>query len=68
MGRRRPQVTTSDLEQVISLIDIYGSETVAMLLLAYGSAREPREVGDGAEPLTADVTEPIPGEAESMTK
>jgi hypothetical protein len=42
-GRRRPQVTTDDLDHVISLIDTYGSETVAMLLLAYGSAREPRE-------------------------
>lgn len=39
-GRRRPQVTTSDLDRIITLVDTYGSEPVAMLLLAYGSARD----------------------------
>ncbi len=50
--RQRPAVTTTDLEQVIGLMDKYDSETVAMLLIAYGYAKEPR---DADEPLTDDV-------------
>lgn len=55
-GRRRPQVTTDDIERVVSLIDAYGSESVAMLLLAYGSAREPREAAPATDETTANVT------------
>ncbi|MEA3377610.1 MAG: hypothetical protein U9R72_15600 [Chloroflexota bacterium] len=40
---RRATVTTEDIEQVVNLIDSYGSETVANLLVAFGYAREPRE-------------------------
>ena len=40
---RRPQVTTEDIQQVVELIDEYGSQTVANLLVAFGYAREPRE-------------------------
>ena len=41
--RQRPAVTTTDLEQVIALMDTHNSETVAMLLIAYGYAKEPSE-------------------------
>ena len=52
-GRRRPSVTTEDLEEVIRLIDEYGPEVVAMLLVAYGTAREPRETDVPAETAAA---------------
>ena len=39
----RPRVTTDDIQQVVELIDEYGSQTVANLLVAFGYAREPRE-------------------------
>jgi hypothetical protein len=40
---RRATVTTEDIEQVVALIDEFGSETVANLLVAFGYAREPRD-------------------------
>jgi len=40
---RRATVTTEDIQQVVELIDEYGSKTVANLLVAFGYAREPRE-------------------------
>ncbi|MGC9400728.1 MAG: hypothetical protein ACP5HM_16580 [Anaerolineae bacterium] len=40
---RRATVTTDDIQQVVALIDEYGSATVANLLVAFGYAREPRE-------------------------
>ena len=45
---RRAQVTTEDIQQVVGLIDEYGSQTVANLLVAFGYAREPREEGSSA--------------------
>lgn len=39
----RKDVRTSDIAEVVRLIDEYGSELVANLLIAYGYAREPRE-------------------------
>jgi len=42
-GRRRPQITDKDVKDIMILIDDHGSEPVAMLLLAYGSAREVRD-------------------------
>ncbi len=39
----RPRITTRDLDQVIDLIEQYGSELVGMLLLAYGYAKESKE-------------------------
>ena len=44
-GQRRT-VRASDLDDVLLLMDEYGSETVAHLLIAYGYARVPRERGD----------------------
>ena len=43
---RRPQVTTEDIQEIVRLIDDYGSQTVANLLVAFGYAREPREAED----------------------
>jgi len=39
----RRSVQTTDIEQIVGLIDEYGSETIANLLIAYGHARVPRE-------------------------
>jgi hypothetical protein len=41
--RSRKTVKTSDLDELMSLIDEYGSEVVGMLLLAYGYASESKE-------------------------
>jgi hypothetical protein len=49
--RRRARVTEDDIMGVVQLVDEYGSEPVAMLLLAYGSSRkryEPSEHGTGS--------------------
>ncbi len=40
---RRPGVTTEDLAEVVGLIDRYGSQTVANLLVAFGYARSPKD-------------------------
>lgn len=45
-GPYRRSVQTSDIDDVIRLIDEHGSETVANLLIAYGYARPPREAQD----------------------
>jgi hypothetical protein len=49
--RQRPAVTTTDLEQVIALMDSENldSETVAMLLIAYGYAKEPTDPANAKE-------------------
>jgi hypothetical protein len=39
----RKDLRTSDIEEIVHLVDEYGSETVANLLIACGYAREPRE-------------------------
>lgn len=46
----RRSVQTTDIESIITLIDTFGAETVANLLIAYGYARETREAD--AEPET----------------
>jgi len=48
-GRRRARLTVSDLDSVVKLIDEHGPEPVAMLLIAYGSARDPRAPDEAAE-------------------
>lgn len=55
--RRRPQVTTSDLADVVRLLDTYPSETVAMLLLAYAAASDPRSADDQAAARAAATEE-----------
>ncbi|PJF39224.1 MAG: hypothetical protein CUN54_09180, partial [Phototrophicales bacterium] len=42
-GPYRSSVKTTDIDEIVRLIDEYGSETVANLLIAYGHARIPRE-------------------------
>lgn len=42
-GRRRDSVTTGDIQEVIRLVDEHGPQLVAMLLIAYGTAKEPKE-------------------------
>ncbi|RME33768.1 MAG: hypothetical protein D6793_09315 [Thermoflexia bacterium] len=39
----RRNLRTTDIEQIVRLVDEYGSEVVASLLIAYGYAREPQE-------------------------
>ncbi|MBW1928094.1 MAG: hypothetical protein JRJ13_02945 [Deltaproteobacteria bacterium] len=52
----RAQVTTEDIEQVVSLVDEYGSQTVANLLVAFGYAREPHEAEElGTEPRENEI-------------
>lgn len=41
--RHRPRVTTQQLDDLVRLLDNHNPEVVAMLLLAYASARDPRE-------------------------
>ena len=45
----RRSVKTSDIDDIIWLIDEYGSETVANLLIAYGYARVPRDEDESTE-------------------
>ena len=47
-GPYRRSIQTSDIDQVVALIDEYGSETVANLLIAYGYARTSTEKGTDA--------------------
>ena len=54
---RRPRVTTEDIQQVVALIDEYGSQTVANLLVCFGYARESRDTDteEESEPETTEV-------------
>ncbi|MDQ7026773.1 MAG: hypothetical protein Q9P01_05640 [Anaerolineae bacterium] len=45
----RRSVQTSDIDQIVSLIDDYSSETIANLLIAYGYARVPRDTNFNEE-------------------
>ncbi|MCO5193114.1 MAG: hypothetical protein M9930_07460 [Anaerolineae bacterium] len=43
-GPYRPSITTEDIEDIVRLIDAYGSaELIAKMLIAFGYAREPRQ-------------------------
>jgi hypothetical protein len=52
----RRSVLTTDIDQIIDLIDKYGSEVVANLLIAYGYARLPQQ-GDFATDETSMETD-----------
>lgn len=59
--RRRKQLTTEDIAQVISLIDEYGAKTVGNLLIAFGYASLPKDkpgsIEPGGEPdIEAEIT------------
>jgi hypothetical protein len=45
-GPYRRSIQTTDIEDVVRLIDDYGAETVANMLIAYGYARTPRDPQD----------------------
>jgi hypothetical protein len=56
-GQRPPyrrSIQTSDIESVVALIDRFGSETIANLLIAYGYARSPRKDDGGEVEASAD--------------
>jgi hypothetical protein len=60
-GRRRPRVTTSQLDSFVRLVDRWPADVVAMLLLAFASSRVQRGVGDAiSEDLQTD--DPAHGE------
>ena len=50
----RRDLRTSDVNEVVRLVDEYGSELIANLLVAYGYAREPRE--EAGDSLTLGYT------------
>ena len=52
---RRASITTKDIADVVNLIDVYGSQTVGNLLVAFGYARDPRE--QNSEALAIKNTE-----------
>ncbi|MBC7077562.1 MAG: hypothetical protein H5T92_04560, partial [Synergistales bacterium] len=39
----RRNILTSDIEDIVRLVDTYGATTVGNLLIAFGYAREPKE-------------------------
>ncbi len=61
-GRRRSRLAVSELDRIVELIDRHGSETVAMLLIAYGSARDPRAPDEVAEATQVQDAEEHTGE------
>lgn len=55
--QKRRDLRTTDMEAVVRLVDEYGPEVVANLLVAYGYAREPREDAETGEPTNETSTE-----------
>ncbi|MCB9436489.1 MAG: hypothetical protein H6673_05770 [Anaerolineales bacterium] len=55
-GPYRLDVQTSDIDDIVELIDEFGAETVAKLLIAYGYARTPREQQDNLPEETLEET------------
>jgi hypothetical protein len=58
-GPYRRSVKTTDIDEIVALIDEFGSETVANLLIAYGYARESyeAEASEAEAPETTDEEE-----------
>ena len=49
-GPYRRSIVTSDIEDIVTLVDTYGSELICQLLLAFGYARSPRtESAEGGD-------------------
>lgn len=63
-GPYRRSVKTTDIGEIVALIDEFGSETVANLLIAYGYAREPYE----AEPGESETKAPETTDEEEITQ
>lgn len=53
---RRKLITTRDIEAIVYLLDTYGSKTVCNLLVAFGYARDPREIEETAQVDAASQT------------
>lgn len=41
---RRKAITTDDIQEIVGLLDEYGPETICNLLIAFGYARDPKEM------------------------
>lgn len=54
-GPYRRSIQTTDIEDIVRLIDEYGAETVANMLIAYGYARTPRDPQED-NPLPVEQT------------
>jgi hypothetical protein len=59
---QRRSVRTTALEEIVALIDEYGSEPVASLLIAYGYARLPRQVDDSTDETPIEPDESFEGD------
>ncbi|MBC6936678.1 MAG: hypothetical protein DWB42_12685 [Chloroflexi bacterium] len=59
---QRRSIRTTALEEIVALIDEYGSEPVANLLIAYGYARLPRQVDDSTDETPLEPDEAFEGE------
>ncbi|MBV9691809.1 MAG: hypothetical protein JO202_19090 [Ktedonobacteraceae bacterium] len=53
----RGSVSYTDIDEIVALIDDFGSETVAFLLVAYGYASEPRKGESEATPAMNSSTD-----------
>jgi len=53
--QRRKNVRTGDIEDVVRLVDKFGSELVCNLLVAFGYARDPREETEPIETLNTET-------------
>lgn len=56
--QKRRDLRTSDIEEIVRLVDEYGPETVCNLLVAFGYAREPREEVTGEPSAESTAKEP----------
>lgn len=56
---RRKLITTQDIEQVMRLIDRFGSKTVGNLLVAFGYARDSKEREKESAPTDSDESEAL---------
>lgn len=59
---QRRSIRTTALEEIVALIDEYGSEPVANLLIAYGYARLPRQVDDSTDETPIEPDESFEGD------
>lgn len=63
-GPYRKSIHTSDIQGIVQLVDEYGSELIAQLLVAYGYARESRAADEPAQQAADDLPELFDEEAE----
>ena len=63
-GPYRTSIKTTDIEDVVALVDEFGAPLVCQLLIAYGYARTPRE----EQPPDAPDVEPDHGDVEDLAE